>query len=782
MAEVPSPPKVVPYISASRTLPELTAGVIILGCLLSVILAGANAYLGMFAGMTVSASVPAAVISMGILRALRRGNILQNNAVQTAAASGEGLASGAIFTLPALVILHVWVKPENATGITGAFPYLETTLIALFGGLLGVLFTIPLRRALIIDQPLQFPEGVATAEVLKVGAEGGGGVGVLVLTAVVGAIVKVGSTGLLLWADVVKFGAWITGGVATAATQATATTKAIVATKGGVPFYFGITASPALLSVGYIVGFNVAVVIFAGAVLNRWIAVPLFSIFGDASAVVTEQIDPVTHLKLTLAQVLAGNNALDAADTYHHYVTRFLGVGGMLVGGVWSLYKLRKSLLGGITAGLDAYRKRRAGGAEAIVRTEHDMPMNIILILIGVSVIPLFLIFWHFTESPAISAVMAVVMVIAGFLFSAVASYMAGLVGSSNNPVSGITISTILVSALLLLGLGLHSPKGPIAAILIGGVVCCAAAIGGDNLQDLKCGQLVGATPWKQQVMQILGVVVAALVMAPVLNLLNNAYTIGSAGLSAPQANLMGTVAFGVFDGGLPWLIIGIGAAIAVVVIAIDALLEARKISFRIPVMAFAVGVYLPFELNVPIFFGGVVAWFVARALDKTKATPERRTEVERMGLLAAAGFITGEALLGIGLAVPVAAKHDQAAIALFQRMRWSAVREGCPPTGRVPRNLQLDDSVTHLRRDRARAALQAGIQAPEGHALAHTDRPSDLGQILTFAVSPGSRLPSHHAGNPILVRRVRGSLQHAARREHLRESNSAAGGVHGGM
>jgi putative OPT family oligopeptide transporter len=256
--------------------------------------------------------------------------------------------------------------------------------------------------------------------------------------------------------------------------------------------------------------------------------------------------------------------------------------------------------------------------------------------------------------------------VIAGFLFSAVASYMAGLVGSSNNPVSGITISTILVSALLLLAMGLGSKTGPIAAILIGGVVCCAAAIGGDNLQDLKCGQLVGATPWKQQVMQILGVVVAAFMMAPLLNLLNNAYKIGSAGLPAPQANLMGTVAFGVFEGGLPWLIIGVGAAIAAVVIVIDSVLEYRGAKFRIPVMAFAVGVYLPFELNVPIFLGGVVAWLVNRALERSRASHERRGEVERSGLLAAAGFITGEALLGILLAVPVAVKHDENAVALL--------------------------------------------------------------------------------------------------------------------
>ena len=652
------PARVEPYIPASKSLPELTIGVLILGSLLSVILAGANAYLGMFAGMTVSASVPAAVISMGIFRLIRRGNILQNNAVQTAAASGEGLAAGVIFTLPAMIILKQW----------SGFDYLETTLIAGFGGILGVLFTIPLRRALIIEQPLQFPEGVATAEVLKVGAEGGGGIGVLVTTAVLGAIIKVGVTGLKLWAEIAEIGTWIKGGAATAAVgaktaEATATT--VAATKAGVPFYFGINASPALLSVGYIVGFNVAAVIFAGAVMNRWIAVPLFALFGDAAAILTDKWNEAHTAQLTLDQVLLGANAVDAAGIMHKYVTRFLGVGGMLVGGVWSLFKLRKSLLGGITAGLAAIKKTGAEKA-AVPRTERDMPMNIILMLIGLSVIPLFFIFWHITHEWWIGAVMAVVMVIAGFLFSAVASYMAGLVGSSNNPVSGITISTILVSALLLLGLGLKSPVGPVAAVLIGGVVCCAAAIGGDNLQDLKCGQLVGSTPWKQQIMQIVGVVVAALAMAPVLNLLNDAYHIGSPKLAAPQANLMGTVAFGVFDGGLPWALIGIGAGIAAVVIALDAMLEARGGKTRIPVMAFAVGVYLPFDLNVPIFLGGIVAWLVNRQLDKTGASHERRNEVERMGLLAAAGFITGEALLGIGLAVPVAIKQDENAVALF--------------------------------------------------------------------------------------------------------------------
>jgi uncharacterized oligopeptide transporter (OPT) family protein len=708
MAEPPrSMPKVEPYIPASKSLPELAIGALLLGAGLAIVLAAANAYLGLFAGMTVSASVPAAVISMGIFRAVRRGNILQNNGVQTAAASGEGLAAGVIFTFPALVMLGVWSD----------FNYVETTLIAGFGGILGVLFTIPLRRALIIDQPLQFPEGVATAEVLKVGAEGGGGVGVLLLTGVVGAVIKVGAGGMKLWAEIAAFGAYLTGGGAVGAG------KGAAATHAGVPGYFGINASPALLSVGYIVGFHVALVIFAGAVINRWIAIPALAAFGDPSAVVLDleahtaavALDPAWLSPETLAtssNALVGTlleslkdswlapemyvmanptglmdagsidgilrahalsgplpdvSAIDAAETYHYGLTRFLGVGGMLVGGLWSLFKLRKSLLGGITAGLRAYRVARQGGSDAAMpRTERDMPMNVILVLIGLSVVPLFFIFWHVTRSPGISAVMAVVMIIAGFLFSAVASYMAGLVGSSNNPVSGITVSTILVAALLLLAMGMDSDAGPVAAILIGSVVCCAASIGADNLQDLKCGQLVGSTPWKQQTMQILGVVVAAFVMAPVLNLLHTGYGLGPGGLPAPQASLMATVSKGVFAGGLPWDVIGVGAAIAVVVIVIDSIQARRGSKFRAPVMAFAVGVYLPFDLNVPIMIGGVIALLVERHLSRIAASPERRGEVERMGLLAAAGFITGEALMGIGLAIPIAITKDKAPLALF--------------------------------------------------------------------------------------------------------------------
>lgn len=645
MANEPAPDQkpqtVEPFIPAGQNLAELTLGVVVLGSILSIVLAGANAYLGMFAGMTVSASIPAAVISMAILKVVK-GNILQNNLVQTSAASGEGLAAGVIFTLPALLILGKWSE----------FSYVETTMIAGFGGLLGVLFTIPLRRALIIDQPLQFPEGVATAEVLKVGARGGGGVGIIAIAAVVGAIGKVGSTGLKLYGETAAWAGWA----------------------GKSPMYVGTNLSPALIGVGFIVGLNVALVIFAGAVVNRWIAIPLFGEMGDANAIMTDKGMSLGEM-LRTANDGAPLSARDSADVIHKYVTRYLGVGGMLVGGFYALFKLRKSLLSGVKAGLDAYKKAKEGGSSAVLRTERDMPMNYVLILIGVSVVPLFFIFNHFVDSVFISAVMAVVMLLAGFLFSAVASYMAGLVGSSNNPVSGITIATILTSALLLLAMGIDTQAGPVAAILIGGVVCCAASIGADNVQDLKCGQLVGSTPWKQQVMQIIGVVVAAAVMAPLLNILHDAFVIGSKKLSAPQANLMASVSYGVFHGGLPKLFIGIGAAIAVAVIILDNIAQAKKWPFRTPVMAFAVGVYLPFDLSTPILLGGLIAWGVNRALGKTGAGTERRELAERQGLLFSAGLITGEALMGLAIAIPVASTQDPNVIAIsngkYEHLMW---------------------------------------------------------------------------------------------------------------
>lgn len=622
-----------PYVPAQRLLPEMTVRAVLLGVILSALLAGANAYLGLFAGMTVSASIPAAVISMGVLRLLRRGTILENNIVQTAASAGESLAAGVIFTIPALVMLGAWSD----------FRYFGTTLIAALGGLLGVLFTIPLRRALIVENPLRFPEGVATAEVLKAGDTGGPGIITIAAGALAGALFKFGETGLRLWAAIFERAAWADRTV----------------------LYFGTNLSPALVGVGYIVGLNIAVLIFVGGAANWYIAIPLLAAFTDAPP----DADPA-----------------DFANQLWSARTRYLGVGAMAVGGIWALICVRRSLAEGIRSGWRAWQRSRA--AHLAPSTERDTPMPFVVALAVVALVPLYVIFEYATGSAAIAAVMAVVMLIAGFLFSAVAGYMAGLVGSSNNPISGVTIATILTASLLLLALmGPEAVRGPAAAILIGATVCCAAAIAGDNMQDLKAGRLVGATPYKQQIIQCVGVLAGALVMAPVLTLLHHAYGIGAPTpehpqpLTAPQATLMASVARGVFHGALPWSMVAWGAAVAVVVIACDLLLARRGSAFRLPVLAVAVGLYLPLELSVPIGVGGVVAWLADRArrsLRRRAARPGAGSGDTSMpdgghhGLLLSAGLITGEALVGIAMAVPIVATGRSDVLAFWGVHEWT--------------------------------------------------------------------------------------------------------------
>lgn len=608
-----------PYIPASVTLPEITIKALVLGIVLSLLLAGANAYLGLFAGITVSASIPAAVISMAVLRLFRQSNILENNIVQTAAASGEGLAAGAIFTLPALLILGTWTT----------FDYWTTTVIAGIGGALGVLFTIPLRRALIIEDPLKFPEGVATAEVLKVGERGGAGVGTIVAAAGAGALYKLGATGFKLWGEAITTARYAGSSVA----------------------YFAMNLSPALIGVGFIVGLNVAALIFIGGVMNWYVAIPWV-------AAHTAHPDGVA--------------AADFATSLWKTQTRYIGVGAMIVGGIWALIKVRKSVIRGVRSGMAAYRQTRDGGP-AILRTDRDTPMHWVGLALMALAIPLFFIFNQFTGIWWVAAAMALIMLVAGFLFSTVAAYMAGLVGSSNNPISGVTIATILTSALLLLAfLGSGNAKGPAAAVFIGAVVACAAAIGGENLQDLKAGRIVGATPYKQQIMQIVGAVSAAFVLAPVLTLIQKAYGIGvptpehAHPLAAPQATLMAAVAGGVFHGGLPWTFIGIGMGVAVVVVSFDLWLQARNAVFRTPVLAVAIGIYLPLQLSVAIFAGGVIAWLGGRFLKRKSASAEAHATGERNGLLFAAGLITGEALVGILLAIPIVASSNANVLAFW--------------------------------------------------------------------------------------------------------------------
>ena len=599
-----------------RGVAEITIKGVILGVVLSVVLAGANAYLGLFAGMTVSASIPAAVVSMGIFRLFRRRSVLENNIVQTAASAGESLAAGVIFTLPALILLDYWSD----------FDYLTVTLIAGLGGLLGVLFTIPLRRALVVDSELKFPEGVATAEVLKGGERGGAGVRLIGLGALAAGSMKLGESGFAIWP-----------GIFEAARRA-----------GKSVGYFGCNLSAALLAVGYILGLNISVLIFIGGAMNWFVAIPICAVFAA----------PGTAENLS---------AVDFASQIWSEQTRYIGVGGMLVGGLWTIVKLRKSVAGGIISGLKVYRGISRGKGE-VPRPERDMPMKWVLALIVASVVPLFVLYEFFVRNVAVSLPMAAVMLVTGFLFSTVAAYMAGLVGSSNNPISGVTIATVLVSSLLLvllMGRG-AAAAGAVAAISIGSVVCCAAAIAGDNMQDLKAGVIVGATPWKQQVMQMVGTVSAALVMAPILTLLLKAY--GFAGhasatanpLVAVQASLMASVAKGVFEGKLPWMFVYIGMGMGAAVIAGDLRLQRRGSVFRMPVLAVAIGFYLPLSLSVPIFAGGVISWLIRRGQVKRMFNAVATRASEQRGLLLASGLITGEALVGILMAIPIVLSGDK--------------------------------------------------------------------------------------------------------------------------
>jgi putative OPT family oligopeptide transporter len=404
-----------------------------------------------------------------------------------------------------------------------------------------------------------------------------------------------------------------------------------------------------LLGVGYIVGLNIGIVVLSGSIVSWNIVIPIYGLF-------------FLDNNPELAHAVSSLSAADAAYAIWNRHIRYLGVGAMLVGGIWTLIKLRSSLLSGITSGLAV--SRASGGP--VAATEQDLPMKWILTGIVLFTIPLWVLYQHIVGSVLVSVPMTVIMIVAGFLFCSVSGYMAGLVGSSNNPVSGITIATILFAALVLLVLmGPNATLGPIATIMIGAVVCCAACIAGDNLQDLEAGYIVGATPWKQQVMLAIGTVACALVMAPVLNLLAKAYGIGAPTpehpnpLLAPQATLIASVAKGLFGGALPWSMVATGALIGVGNIVIDEILRVRGSTFRVPVLAAAIGIYLPIDVTMPIFLGGFLAWLAERAVLARSGTqaglsPEEAERLSRKGMLFSAGMITGEALMGILIAIPI--------------------------------------------------------------------------------------------------------------------------------
>ena len=581
-----------PYIPAEKITPELTVTSVIMGCILAVIFGAANAYLGLRVGMTVSASIPAAVISMGVIRViLRRNSILESNMVQTIGSAGESLAAGAIFTMPALFL---WAEE----GLTSKPGIVEITLIALCGGILGVLFMVPLRNALIVKEhaTLLYPEGTACADVLLAGEDGGANASTVFSGMGLAAIFKFVVDGLkLLPADV---------------------SAAFKSFKGEI----GMEVYPALLGVGYIVGPKIASYMFTGSLIGWMVIIPLICLFGPDT-----WMYPAAE-GTTIAQLYANGGAAAIWSTY----VKYIGAGAIATGGIISLIKSLPLI---VTTFRDSMKSMKGSKSTSTARTAQDLPMQFILL----GILAMVFIIWIVPAIP-VTLLGAFIIVIFGFFFATVSSRMVGLVGSSNNPVSGMAIATLLIATFAIKSSGKTGIDGMTAAIAVGSVICIIAAIAGDTSQDLKTGYLLGATPKKQQMGEMLGVVVSGLAIGGVLYLLDAAWGYGTAEIPAPQAQLMKMIVEGIMGGNLPWGLVFVGVFLA---ICLEIL--------RIPVMPFAIGLYLPIYLNATIMIGGIVRGL----LDRRKGVDEKtKTAQATDGTLYCAGMIAGEGLVGILLAI----------------------------------------------------------------------------------------------------------------------------------
>ena len=581
-----------PYISADKVLPEFTVPSILMGIILAVVFGAANAYLGLKVGMTVSASIPAAVISLGVIRVIMKKNsILESNMVQTIGSAGESLAAGAIFTMPALFL---WAE-EGKIDMPG---YLEITLIALFGGILGVLFMIPLRKALIVEEHgiLPYPEGMACAEVLLAGEEGGSNASTVFAGMGLGAAFKFIVDGLkIVPSDI--------------------TTPNIKGYAGQI----GVEIYPALIGVGYICGPSISSYMFAGGIIAWLVLIPAVVFFGGS-------IDFATLGNTGLAgQTIAEVYEANGASAIWSNVIKYVGAGAIATGGVISLLKSLPLIIKTFAGAMKSL-KNTSGGTN--VRTDRDMKMPVVLGIILIVIILIWLV-----PSVPVSLLGAFLIAIFGFFFATVSSRMVGLIGSSNNPVSGMAIATLLISTFVLKATGNTGMAGMTGAIAIGSIICVIAAIAGDTSQDLKTGFIVGATPAKQQVGELIGVVASGFAIAGVMSLLNKAWGFGSAEIPAPQATLMKMIVEGIMDAKLPWVLVFMGVFLA---LALEVL--------RVPVMPFAIGLYLPIYLSCGIMVGGVVRLF----LDKKKEAEAKKKEMISNGTLYCAGMIAGEGLVGI--------------------------------------------------------------------------------------------------------------------------------------
>ena len=581
-----------PYIPAEKITPEFTVTSIIMGVILAIVFGAANAYLGLRVGMTVSASIPAAVISMGVIRVIMKKNsILESNMVQTIGSAGESLAAGAIFTMPALFL---WAEE----GLCGMPSLVEITLIALCGGVLGVLFMIPLRNALIVKEhaTLLYPEGTACAEVLLAGEEGGSNASTVFSGMVLAAIFK-----------------FLVDGIKVIPADIAAQFRSF---KGEL----GMEVYPALLGVGYIVGPRIASYMFVGSLIGWMVIIPLICLFGADTWMYPAEVGT------TIGQLYESGGASSIWGSY----VRYIGAGAIATGGIISLINSLPLI---VTTFRDSIKSMKGSKSTSGARTAQDLPMGIVLI----GIVAMIVIIWLVPAIP-VNILGALLIVVFGFFFATVSSRMVGLIGSSNNPVSGMAIATLLIATITIKATGDSGINGMMGAIAIGSVICIIAAIAGDTSQDLKTGYLLGATPKKQQIGELVGVVASGLAIGGVLYLLNAAWGYGGAEVPAPQATLMKMIVEGIMGGELPWNLVFIGVFLA---LGLEIL--------RIPVMPFAIGLYLPIYLNASIMIGGVVRMFMDGRKKVDEKTKERQSTD---GTLYCAGMIAGEGLVGIMLAI----------------------------------------------------------------------------------------------------------------------------------
>lgn len=584
-----------PYIPADRVVPEFTVTSLLIGILLAIVFGAANAYLGLRVGMTISASIPAAVISMGIIRViLRRDSILENNLVQTIGSAGESVAAGAIFTLPALFL---WAKE----GTIDSPSMITIFLVALVGGLLGVAFMVPLRQALIVEEhgTLPFPEGTACAEVLLAGEEGGSKAGTVFSGLGIAAAYKFIADGLKVFPSEIGYDIKAYAGSSV-----------------------GVQVLPALAGVGYICGPKISSYMLAGSTLSWFVLMPAIALFGADAQAIFPGTDPIAQMA--------------PSDLWGTYI-KYIGAGAVATGGVISLIKSLPLIAKTFKQAMQSMKKKSSASA---LRTEQDIPMPFLLVMILVIGIAI----WLVPAFP-VNPIGALIVIVFGFFFATVSSRMVGLIGSSNNPVSGMAIATLLIATLLLKATGTTGVKGMTGAIAIGGIICVIAAIAGDCSQDLKTGFIVGATPKKQQIGEMIGVVVSAAAIGFVLQLLDNAWGYGSEAIPAPQATMMKMLVEGIMSAELPWSLILIGVCVAIV-------MEILKV----PVMPFAVGMYLPFSLNAGIMAGGLVRLF----MDKRNVSEKEKKASVDHGILFTSGLIAGEGLMDVILAIFAVAKLDK--------------------------------------------------------------------------------------------------------------------------